>query len=171
MLIHNITFPEIIQSTMDQSVSLSIETPQLYNGRFACPDDEITFLCETKGSSTISWSSNEYIGQGGAQLQFAAIEVINTKHRIGNTTATFTDKRTEDGVQVLQSTLRVTATSMYPNPSVTCIHGNEGRRSANFSVIDIYIGKQAHQWTIEYHSKVHIYINRLSGLAHAQFLI
>ena len=125
---------------MGQSVSLSIETPEPYynNGRLVCPGDEITFVCETRGSSTIAWSSEEYIGPGNAQMQFSAIEdpslpcAMCKKDGIGDTIATFIANKLEDGVRVLQSTLRVTATSM---SSVRCIHGDESSRTINFSVI------------------------------------
>ena len=124
----------IVQSTMGQSVSLSIETPEPYyinNGRLVCPGDEITFVCETRGSSTIAWSSEEYIGPGGAQIPFSAIAVPNnTKYGIGDTVATFTANIPEDGV--LRSTLRVTATLM---SSVRCIHDDESSRTISFSMI------------------------------------
>ena len=123
--------------------TLTTESPTLYSGNLACSGDQITFVCETKGSSIIAWTSNEYIGQGGAQLQFAAAEVpslANTLHGTGDTVATFTDNRVENRVQVLTSTLRVTASSVYPNPSVTCIHvDNDTRRTVSFSVIGKHI--------------------------------
>ena len=58
---------------------------------------------------------------------------------VNGTKAILTAKSIENGVQVLMSTLRVTATSMYPNPSVICIHGDESRSKANFSVIGKHI--------------------------------
>ena len=124
-----------------QSMKLSIKTPTLYNGSFVCSGDKVTFVCETRGSSTIAWSSEEYIGPGGAQLVFPAIGIpslTNPMRGIGDTIATFTVNKLEGGVQVLQSTLRVTAMSMYPNPLVKCIHGDESSRAANFSVIGKY---------------------------------
>ena len=124
-----------------QSMKLSIKTPTLYNGSFVCSGDKVTFVCETRGSSTIAWSSEEYIGSGGAQLQFSAVGVpslTNPMHGIGDTIATFAANKLEGGVRVLQSTLRVTATSMYPNPLVKCIHGDERSTIVNFSVIGKY---------------------------------
>ena len=76
---------------------------------------------------------------GGAQLQFVEISsrVSDVRHGIGNTIATLTGNTiSENGLRVLVSTLRVTASSMYPNPSVTCIHIDSGiSTTANFSVI------------------------------------
>ena len=116
--------------------TVSIVTP-LHNGNLACSGDQITFECETRGSSIISWTSDEYIGQGDTLLQFSSADPAEMRRLdgIGDTVAILTVNRIENGVQVLVSTLCVTATSMYPNPSVICIHGNESRSKANFSVI------------------------------------
>ena len=113
-----------------------IVTP-LHNGNLACLGDQITFECETRGSSIISWASDEYIGQGDTLLQFSSADPAEMRRLdgIGDTVAILTANRIENGVQVLVSTLHVTATSMYPNPSVICIHGDESRSKANFSVI------------------------------------
>ena len=117
-------------------ITCSIVTP-LHNGNLACSGDQITFECETRGSSIISWASDEYIGQGDTLLQFSSADPAEMRRLdgIGDTVAILTVNRIENGVQVLVSTLRVTATSMYPNPSVICIHGDESRSKANFSVI------------------------------------
>ena len=126
--------------------SLCIQSPELYDGSLACPGDEIIFICETRGSSIIAWGSDEYIGPGGAQLQFAEVSSASDVRRgIGNTIATLTDNRIESGVRVLTSTLRVIASSMYPNPSVTCIHiDDETSRTANFNVIGKLIIDHVH---------------------------
>ena len=76
---------------------------------------------------------------GGAQLQFVEVSshVSDVRYGIGNTIATLTSNRiSENGLRVLISTLHVTASSVYSNPSVTCIHIDNGTsRTANFSVI------------------------------------
>ena len=115
--------------------TVSIVTP-LHNGNLACSGDQITFECETRGSSIISWASDEYIGQGDTLLQFSSADLAMTERcGVNDTKAILTANRIENEVQVLVSTLRVTATSMHPTPSVICIHGDESRSKANFSVI------------------------------------
>ena len=82
---------------------LIIETP-LYNGRLACPGDEIIFRCETRGSLTIAWRSAEFIGPGGRQLQFANVESSpKSLNGTEDTVATLIDTRDEDGIPVLVS--------------------------------------------------------------------
>ena len=96
-----IFIPSIVGQT------LFIQSPTLYNGNLACSGDEITFFCETRGSSIIAWTSDEYIGQGGAQLQFVAAKVpsmASILHGTGDTIATFTGNRIENEVRVLTST-------------------------------------------------------------------
>ena len=119
--------------------TVSIVTP-LHNGNLACAGDQITFECETRGSSIISWASDEYIRRGDTLLQFSSADPLMTGRRgVNDTEAILTVNRIENGVQVLVSTLRITATSMYPTPSVICIHGDESRSNANFSVIGKHI--------------------------------
>lgn len=43
----------------------------LSNERCACPGEQVVFTCITRGSHTLVWSSNEYIGSGGYQLEFS----------------------------------------------------------------------------------------------------
>lgn len=115
---------------------LYIQSPALYNGNLACPGDEVIFVCQTMGSSVIAWTSEEYIGSGGTQIQFAAGVRSTNIQQIGTTIATLTGDRMENGLQVLTSTLRVNVSSMYPNPSVTCHDvGNGTSKTANFNVI------------------------------------
>ena len=119
--------------------TVSIVTP-LHNGNLACSGDQITFECETRGSSIISWASDEYIGRGDTLLQFSSADLAMTERcGVNDTKAILTAKRIENGMQVLVSTLHVTATSMHPTPSVICIHGDESRSKANFSVIGKHI--------------------------------
>ena len=39
-----------------------------------CPGEVITFTCVTNGSSSHAWRSDEYIGEGGIQLEFASYD-------------------------------------------------------------------------------------------------
>ena len=52
------------------TVAQNISGP-LLEGQFVC-SGVINFTCETRGSPIIAWSSDVYIGEGGAQLGFAA---------------------------------------------------------------------------------------------------
>ena len=92
-----------------------------------CPRRTIKFICETRGSPTIAWRSNEYIGTGGASLQFGAFQnpgVTKTSDINSETVATLVDKRDEDGLEILVSELRIIPLQEYPSFSVTCVHAN-----------------------------------------------
>ena len=46
-----------------------IENPTVSCGNpKVCPGDVHTFTCETRGSNTLAWESEEYIGRGGLRL-------------------------------------------------------------------------------------------------------
>ena len=78
------------------------------------------------------------MGQGGVQIQFTQLDPKSrVRHGTGNTIATLTDNRDEDGIWLLVSKLHVTASPMHPNPSsVMCIHvGNDASTMMMFQVI------------------------------------
>lgn len=100
------------------------------NGRSRVyPDQEVTFTCVTKGSHILSWSSENYIGRD-LQLEFTSIhEPGSPEHSQVNshTTATLTSVTTaEDGSIMLESTLRLIASSHFPSSSLTCHHVGNG---------------------------------------------
>ena len=105
------------------------------DGDIVCPGQTITFICETTGSGTIAWSSDDYIGLG-SQLQFAAFNSLDenrTSAISSNTIATFISNTNTGGIPVLVSQLNITVSSAYPNPSITCIHvSNNVRDTINF---------------------------------------
>ena len=89
----------------------------------------ITFTCVTRGSPILAWTSDQYIEQGGTQLEFATFNnegetrssPINT-----DTVATLTRKAVENSQQVLESQLRITTLPSFPTFSVSCIHIGRG---------------------------------------------
>ena len=92
-------------------------------GEPLCPGDIATFTCETRGSYILVWSSDEYIGSSGTQLEFLTIDIVGrvlVSPINPNTFATLISNTIEDGVRVLVSTLRIRALSQFLNSSVTC---------------------------------------------------
>ena len=131
-MIHN-SFAEIHSSSAQ---SLHATYLDYNDDHFACPGQQIIFTCETRGSSIIAWKSEEFIGSGGAQTQFIQTQNNGSERWYGDTVATLVDNRIEGGIRLLVSTLRITAMSMYPNPSVTCIHTDDGNwNTTTFRVI------------------------------------
>ena len=101
----------------------------LQNGQSPCPGEEITFTCVTRGSPVLAWTSDQYIEQGGTQLEFATFDNENETRTIPinpNTVATLTRKAMENGEQVLESELRIITVSRFPTFSVSCIHIGSG---------------------------------------------
>ena len=52
-------------------ISLSSSLP---DGQGVCPEEEIKFTCVTNGSASHAWMSDEFIGSGGIQLEFASFD-------------------------------------------------------------------------------------------------
>ena len=88
-----------------------------------CPGDVIIFTCETTGSSILAWSSIEYIGDGGAQLDFTFDETegrVSTSSINSDVIATLISA--SDQPRMISSTLRIIALPGISSFSVTCIH-------------------------------------------------
>ena len=117
------------------TVQLNV-TAGLIEGQYACPGMEIIFSCETRGSTAIAWSSDVYVGLGGAQLVFGVSlnseGSISTSRDNSDTMATliFVDRQ----ALILESTLRIIATS---NSLITCTHTTENiNHTINFKVLE-----------------------------------
>ena len=117
-------------------MSLDVTLSSSLNGSSsAYPQQVITFTCVTRGSSILAWSSDEYIGPGGALLTFVAFDPL------GTTTASFINPDTaavlvsssnENGEIVLESTLQITVSSLFPTSSVAC-HNVDGGAVSSFT--------------------------------------
>lgn len=120
-------FPQTITSTL-------IDEPKIL-----CPGEDITFTCVTRGSPIIAWQSDEYIGEGGTQLEFATFNNqgdTDSSSVNPDTVATLTRNSNEDGVQVLESKLRVITSAEFPDASVTCVHVGTGiKNTTRFHVL------------------------------------
>ena len=105
---------------VSQSVFL---TSTISTDEITCPGDEVTFTCETRGSSVIAWTSDGYIRD---QLEFNAGDSFDETRQDSvdaNTIATFINNtREEDGTRVLESQLRIVVSFTSLSSSVTCIH-------------------------------------------------
>lgn len=98
------------------------------NGR-AYDRQIITFICITRGSQIISWSSDDYIGQD-LQLEFISVNPIQSSIRSSvnpDTIATLTRASIENGSTILESTLHIVASSRFPLSSINCHHVGTGQ--------------------------------------------
>ena len=111
-----------------------------HSGR-PCPGDKIVFTCITNGSSSHAWRSDEYIGIGGIQIEFAAFErpgLIRTppSNPASLTLARLIAVENSNNVQgILQSKLEITVSADYNISTISCT--NVDRNLTNSSTIEI----------------------------------
>ena len=98
-------------------------------GERLCPGEIVIFTCETRGSTILAWTSDEYIEPGGTRLELATFNDVGDTRTSPvnlNTVATLISETRESGIDVLVSTLRIRALSEFLDSSVTCIHVDGG---------------------------------------------
>lgn len=103
-----------------------------------CPGEEVSFTCVVQGE-ILSWSSEEYMGSDGEQLEFGTINKPNETSNYSNTVATLLSihKSERDGVTI-ESRLEIIASAKYSTSSVTC---NDVSANASQSVHFIVPGE------------------------------
>ena len=93
-----------------------------------CPERTVIFTCTTTDSSTLRWTSDEYIGQSN-QYEFLSFQSVGTiestppHDAVANLTANTVNS---DGMVVLTSTLQINTSSAIPSSRITCINGDIG---------------------------------------------
>ena len=121
--------------TAQEMVTLS---STLNADRVAVSQQQVVFTCVTRGSPILEWSSEEYIGTGGVELQFPSINCIGvnkTGHTDPNTVATCLSV-SQTGETVIQSQLIIIASVDHPQATVTCSNNGHGTtKSITFTTI------------------------------------
>jgi hypothetical protein len=122
----------MINSQMATASPLIVLSSPLSEGQRVCPGDAIMFTCVTNGSAILAWSSDDYIGQGGVQLEFASFHqpgriARNRASPIG-TQAVLVSKEIEENetLGILESQLSVIVTSDYQTATIKCLHVDTG---------------------------------------------
>ena len=107
-----------------------------------CPGQQLTFTCVTNGTSSHAWSSDEYIGEGGIQLEFAAFH--SPGHILSNSVSesdlgTFAQLITvENKTQgVLKSRLQITVSADFPAPNISCLNVDNGPGLTNSTTFQL----------------------------------
>ena len=121
------------QLAIQQGVSLN---STLIRGRFALPQQEVMFTCETKNSSILEWQSNEYIGSGGDIIPVYSVGSRDFITSGGNPTtyARRISVMIENGVTIIVSQLYIMASEQFPVSAVTCrINGQGPSKTITFS--------------------------------------
>ena len=97
----------------------------LQPGEPVYPGQEIIFCCETRGS-LMAWQSDQYIGNGGSQLEFIApFDSINKTllaQANQNTVATLISVHHQSNGYVLVTKLRIIVLASVSTATVTCLN-------------------------------------------------
>ena len=134
-------FPSLslsLRAAISPGVIAQSLTTTLHGGQPACRGSVVTFTCETRGSNVIVWISDTYIGSEQLGFVAATSSPGDTRTSLSNpnTLATLTSEYEDQGMTVLESTLRITALPDPQNASATCIHAVSGNtRTIYFQVI------------------------------------
>ena len=113
----------ILQSSLDHRHS-----DLVYEG------EVMTFTCTTRGSPILAWRSDEYIGHS-VQFEFLSTDPQGYTRHNQYVNATLISVAQDDGVTVMNSTLRIQASSKFSRSSVSCDNVGHGtRRTTSFRV-------------------------------------
>ena len=146
---NNIIRATVILPLLDKSaVYLISESTQLRQGVTACPGDTLDFICETRDSNILAWSSDEYIGPS-ILLEFTSNDNIGSLKSIGpNTTAVLTHIDEEGTVLLITSNLSIIVLPSidHQDHSVTCMNVRIGvqnvttiSRAGKFMYVYMYV--------------------------------
>ncbi|MCG8621744.1 MAG: hypothetical protein MJE68_07065 [Proteobacteria bacterium] len=103
-----------------------------------CPGQEINYTCETRGSQTLAWASDEYIEADGSQLDFATFNTVGdtrTSPVNPNTVATLINKTNETGKVILESQLRIVVSPQIATFTITCLMDDGNKRNISLQLL------------------------------------
>lgn len=113
---------------VESASPLTTLSTTLNGGQGACPGEKITFTCVTNGSASHAWMSDQYIGQGGIQLEFASYHnpgaILRKQVSPEGTLARLIANDIEENstVGILESQLDIIASADYPSADITCLY-------------------------------------------------
>ena len=109
----------------------------IYGAQIAFVDEMVVFTCVVRGSNSMSWTSDEYIGSD-RRLPLSSGQLVNHSiSAIGNaqTVAVLVDVTAGE---VIKSELHIRVQSSYPLASVQCV---DGSTNMNTSTSFLLVGK------------------------------
>ena len=106
----------------------------LEKGQSACPGENIIFTCIVRESEILKWSSDEYIGINGAELDFNTNDTEGREKHVNNSdTYAILISVVKVGKVSLESTLHIRSNQ---SSRVSCIAGSgESEQSIDFTVL------------------------------------
>ena len=132
--------------TTDVTPSIVSVTSNLADGNIAYDNQTYIFRCTIRGTGkNLTWSSDEYIG--GDVLEFTAISIRglsepSSTHPTTIATLINASTDTETGVIIIESELRIRASSQYPNSSVSCRINSDGAGATNTTTFQTISSKE-----------------------------
>ena len=104
-----------------------------YGVNFAYAGETLKITCAIKGSNSLAWSSDEYIGRDRIELVSA---LPNEMQSAGQAEARFVNVSVTNGSTFLESELQIIVQSAFSIASVTCHNlGNETTKVITFKVL------------------------------------
>jgi hypothetical protein len=107
----------------------------------AFTNENVVFTCVTRGSNSMGWTSEQYIGTGGRRLEFVLVDPAGSTMPVGGNSPTVAELvSTSDSDRVIVSQLRITIqTSTFPIASVQCHDiGADTNTSIRFHLAGMY---------------------------------
>jgi hypothetical protein len=109
----------VVTGAVSQELTSTLHST-LYGVEVAYVDEMVVLTCVVRGSNSMAWTSEEYIGTGGLQLPFIAIEPEGSVRRANQTVATLITAVNTGDIMIV-SELRIRIISNIPVASVQCI--------------------------------------------------
>ena len=101
--------------------------------------DSVNFTCITRGSQSLAWSSNDYIGQNGEFLTFASLHVGQTRTANNYTYAQLLSSSMENSQTVLVSRLYIIVQPNFTISMVVCHSlGTNEMKTISFDLSGVY---------------------------------
>ena len=130
----------------------------LLEGHRACLGREVNFTCMTNGSLVMVWSSDEYIGINGAELEFTSADGVGSTMRSSTNPSTVATLVSINGTRVTESVLSITVLD-FPTASVTCSDVGWGTSTITFRPLGMWLCK--HLRLLNSNNCVHLLLAQL----------
>ena len=114
---------EAVSQELNSTLHLTV-----YGAPIAYVNEMVIFTCVVRGSNSMAWTSDEYIGIGGQRLEISTAEAVGTRYSaaaVGNsqTVAELVSARIDE---IIVTKLHIRIRSNYQTASVQCHNINAG---------------------------------------------
>ena len=92
----------------------------VYGAPIAYTDETVIFTCVVRGSNSMAWTSEEYIGTGGQRLELSAAEPVGTRYSAVGNNQTVAELISATIDEIIVSQLHIRIKSNYFIAAVKC---------------------------------------------------